>query len=156
MTFTVPLIPGQFPRYEVMIPEETNTQVTADRQELVRAVGVAGAGQDGEALWFTIEEKPKSRAKKKPWRIMIEGGLTDPDAKVKTHADLDAKVSGPGLKFGVNKAYLLESLKSIETDQVILKFEGQSKPIWIGPDSDEELLHLIMPMLDSRNAERAA
>lgn len=55
-------------------------------------------------------------------------------------------VVGPVLKIAFSSRYLVESLKSFNSTEVLIHFAGEVKPFVIKGNSDPDLLHLILPV----------
>lgn len=55
------------------------------------------------------------------------------------------KITGEPLKISFNARYMLDALKSVESESIHIGFTGAMSPIIIRPVDSEELLHLILP-----------
>jgi DNA polymerase III subunit beta len=56
------------------------------------------------------------------------------------------EVKGPKIKLAFSSKYLLDALRSFDSDEVIIQFAGEIKPFIISGKNDPSLLHLILPV----------
>lgn len=64
--------------------------------------------------------------------------------KVKEQIEV-VKLIGDPVKISFNSKYMLDALKVIDSDQIVIGFTGVMSPIIIKPDQDIEIIHLILP-----------
>lgn len=55
------------------------------------------------------------------------------------------KLIGEQLRISFNSKYMLDALKTIDTELIHIGFTGAMSPIIIKPEDDEAMLHLILP-----------
>ena len=55
-------------------------------------------------------------------------------------------VEGDEVSMPFNHRYILDCLQSIESESVILKIAGQSKPMIISPSNNNSFTYLVMSM----------
>ncbi|MEI6597006.1 MAG: DNA polymerase III subunit beta [bacterium] len=137
------LIEGQYPDYQQIIPNNSKTKISIDRQELIRAVKMASlfskTGINDVNLDFP--------AGKNQVIISSVSGQTGENI-----TNLEAKVSGDDNSIVVNYRYLLEGLNNIEKETVKIEVIDSNTPCIIKPDlpaqagQDENYLYIIMPI----------
>ncbi|MEK7598849.1 MAG: DNA polymerase III subunit beta [Patescibacteria group bacterium] len=135
-SFFTNLTEGKFPEYEQIIPTTFTTEVTVNRSELMENLKLSGifAGRLREA----------------GLRIYPEDNLLEiltNDSELGEHtSQLTAQITGESLNIAFNQRYLLEGLDPISSENVILRFCGQNKPLVIQSPTDLSYIYLIMPM----------
>lgn len=156
VSLVAPLVDGQYPDVASLVPDDIQTTVRLNRKELIQCIGAVTSSQLSKTLLVTIKEKPKSRAKKKPWIFLMEGGdLNDTNREAKTSGNMDVKIDGSGgEQFGVNSKFLLDALKVIGTETVIIECQDRYRPITVRPDGDEKLVYVIMPMMATQSRDK--
>lgn len=55
-------------------------------------------------------------------------------------------LEGPPINIAFSSKYLTEALRAFSSNEVVLNFAGEIKPFVIKGDSDENMLHLILPV----------
>ena len=53
---------------------------------------------------------------------------------------------GENIEFGFNAKFMIEAMRATETDEVIMKFNGEIAPIIIKPTAGDDFLYIVMPM----------
>lgn len=129
------LIDGSFPDFEKIIPKNPTTKVSIDKNDLGKAVRLAGifAREENGIVKFTINEDSIE--------ISSEGGKTG-----KEKSKIEAKVEGGILEILFNYKFVEEFLSVVEGEDVQLELiDGDSPAIFKDP-KDPTFLHLIMPV----------
>ena len=135
MILVIRLLEARFPDYSEVIPREEKIQVKVERHALL----------DGMKKMLILSNE-RSRAVK----IVLENNEME---LISTNPDLgnaDEKIpvqyGGEQLEAGFNPRYFVDTLQSMESDEVILAFVDSTKPCVIRGEADEGFLGLIMPM----------
>jgi len=130
------LIEGSFPDYRQLIPKKSTTEAILLKQDLANAFKLSNIFSDqSHQVKFSITPAKKSFV------------LSSRNADVGESEDsLPAALSGEELAVSFNARYIAESLQSIHSDSVELKFSGLGKPLLISGVSDPSFLYLVMPM----------
>ncbi|MCH5304285.1 MAG: DNA polymerase III subunit beta [Ruminococcus sp.] len=131
------IIEGTFLDYKQTIPKECKTTVTMKTNELTEAI---------ERLSLVVaNEKVKS-----PVRVFVsEKGILKLNQKTSMadgEDELEVKVEGENVEIGFNNQFLLDALKSIESDEIKLSFNGSLAPMTITPVNSDAQLALVVPM----------
>lgn len=138
---TSTLMSGTFPMYERIIPSAYDTLTTVYRDEFLRACN--------KAAIFAKDSSNTTRLIITP-SIDCNIGTMHIDAKSngmdEISSMIDASVIGVGINAAFNVQYLVETLKAIADDQVILESITFADPLVIRPAGRDDLLYVIMPM----------
>lgn len=136
------LMSGTFPMYERIIPKAYETLTTVYRDEFLRACNKAAifAKDSSNTTYLIITPS-----------IDCNIGTMHIDAKSNEAGEIssmiDASVIGTGVNAAFNVQYLVETLKAIADDQVILETITFADPVVIRPAGRDNLLYVIMPHL---------
>jgi DNA polymerase-3 subunit beta len=133
------LLEGPYPNYEQVIPRNNPRRVTARRQDLMEAVDIVASHADN------ITRQVRFSLRKDGVTISSATELGAGDHSVR------AQYNGEEMEIGYNATYLLDILKSIPTEEVAFLLNtalaaGIVEPVGALPQTDEELLCLIMPL----------
>jgi DNA polymerase-3 subunit beta len=134
------LLEGAYPNYDQVIPKDNPRSLTARRADLMEAIDIVASHADNvtRQVRFSVRR----------------GGLgvssTTPELGA-GEQKLAAEFDGEPLEIGYNAGYLLDILRSIPTEQVCFRLKtslsaGVIEPIGALPQSEEDLLCLIMPL----------
>lgn len=146
LSFATRLIMGQYPDYHQVIPDSNVfiTDVLVERSLLIhsleRAALISGAVSRGKGnlVRLEISEEGMFVAAESPDEGMIREPLT-------------VTVSGESLTLNYNARYLLDVLKVIDEERVLLRMSGAYTPGLVLPESgEEEFLYLLLPVRVSR------
>lgn len=132
------LIEGDFPDYKQIIPSDFDTEVTLKREQLKKAVK--------RASFFA------SKINDVRLEVQEEGkiGISARSQKVGENVSaLEAEIEGGSVSSVFNYNYLLDGLKSINTEKVSLKFTGSESPVLMIPQGDKSYQYLVMPIKDT-------
>jgi DNA polymerase-3 subunit beta len=130
------VVDGVFPDYKQIIPKESKTIITAIKQDLVNAFKVATIFSD---------KFNKLSIKAHPSEKVFE--LTTKNADVGENTNtLDVVEEGEDVDINFNYRYITDSFQSIESDSVILQFNGLTKPLVVKGVSDKSFLYIVMPI----------
>src|SRR5258708_6971493 len=134
------LIEGNFPDFEKIIPKNTATNVTVDKNDLKRGVKLAAvfARESANVIKMIIKEGTLE--------------LTSESGKVgKENYEIEAKVEGSAsaenpLEISYNYKFIEDFTNIVEGDDLEIKLtDGSSATIFKDP-KDTSFLHLIMPV----------
>ncbi|MBE3580392.1 MAG: DNA polymerase III subunit beta [Thermoanaerobacteraceae bacterium] len=138
LTFYSRLLGGQFPPYRQVLPKDFQTVVVVPTHEITTAVERA-----------TLLGREDSRLRSSIIRLEIGDTLRllshTPEVG-QLEEELPAEITGPGLEVALNGRYLLDALKVIEEEKVILKFIEPLKPLVVQPQGVDHYFCLILPV----------
>jgi DNA polymerase-3 subunit beta len=129
------LIEGTYPNYSQVIPGESTTTVSLSTASLLREAKTAAV---------------LARDAANPVRLRIGDGtltLLAQTAEVgDDEAPLIATVKGDDVQIAFNARYMLDALSALDSDEVILSFNGSLQPGVIRPVGSDDYLCIIMPV----------
>ena len=134
------LLEGPFPNYEQVIPKNNPKQLTVSRLGLREALDRVATHADNitHQVRFSVA----------PDEVRLSVSTADVGAGEET---VEAKYKGDDLDVGYNSNYLLDILRTIETENVVFRLNtsisaGIIEPEGALSDGTEEVLCLIMPL----------
>lgn len=129
------LLDGDFLDYNAAIPKTCTTTVLINTQDAIDCI---------ERTLPVIEND-----KKNPIRCLFEGD----EMRVSTVSALGrvvdythANINGARVEIGFNSRFLLDALRSADTDQVRLELNSAVSPAKVMPINDDSFLFLVLPM----------
>ena len=129
------LIDGEYPNFEKIIPKSFATRALIDREKLLRAVKSAAvfARDNANIIRFHLENQ-----------TLVVSANT-PQVGENT-IEVEAKIDGEGGDVAFNSRFLLDFLNNFSEDEVLFEMTGSLNPGVFKPVSDEDYLHIIMPV----------
>lgn len=129
------LIEGKFPNYRQVLPGEYKTRVKVDREELLKAVRRVALIARLDSNVISIEANKDEMHIKS---VNSEFG----DA----HEILEIEIEGPEQKIDIDASYLVDVLKILKDEVVIMEFIGPVNPLTVKKSTKEDYIYLIMPV----------
>jgi len=132
------LIDGSFPNYDQVIPKKSPIQVKVNREMLVGALRRVSVLSDQVTRQIKISLKPE--------RLELSVRTADVG---EGQESLGVDYSGEELAAGYNSAYMLDALKTMESEEVTLHLNTPTSPGVITPttqEKEEDQLCLVMPL----------
>jgi len=137
LQLTSRLIEGEFPDYQKIIPDQTQTKVLVYKEELQQNVQMASvfARESANVVKFNVGEGK------------IEISSNAPNVG-ENKTELGAKIEGKDIEIAFNYRFLLDFLKVIpgSEQQVQMEFNESLTPGLFKIPSDEDWIHIIMPV----------
>ena len=135
LSFTSKLIDGKFPDYQRVIPELSETVLTANREELknslARAAILSNEKYRGVKVGFS----------KDSLRILAH----NPE-KEEAEVEVGVTYQGEEMEIGFNVSYLIDALSAIKTEKVILSVLNPNSSCLIIPEQKAQCQYVVMPM----------
>ena len=135
----VRLLQGPYPNYEQVIPKSNPREVVVGRDELLAAVDIVASHADNVTRQVRFS--------------LVDGklGVSSATELGSGRHEVGAEYRGEAMEIGYNATYLIDMLKSIQSDKVVLRLgtalgAGVVEPGSGLPETDEDLLCLIMPL----------
>lgn len=133
--FTSKLIDGRFPDYQRVIPELSDTPVSADREELKHSLTRASILSNEKYRGVRI--------------ILSENSLRalahNPEQE-EAEEELEVGYRGPEIEIGFNVSYLLDTLSIIKSDKVKLSVLDPNSSCLVLPEDESRCRYVVMPM----------
>lgn len=131
ITFSSRLVEAQFPRYEQVIPKDFKGSFLVRRTEFIDSL-------ERSAL-------VSSSVKLKIFGEQIEITAKEPD-KGHSYEDLPAQIEGSDLEIGFNVRFLLDFLKSTDTENIVFKYIQDQKPALLQGEGKSDYHYIVMPL----------
>jgi DNA polymerase-3 subunit beta len=134
------LLEGPFPNYEQVIPKNNPKQLVVSRQQLREALDRVATHSDNITHQVRFGVAPSE--------VRLSVNTADVGSGEET---VEAKYDGDEIEVGYNANYLLDILRTIETENVLFRLNtsisaGIVEPEGALSDGSEEVLCLIMPL----------
>lgn len=128
------LIDGHYPDYKKIIPEKFIALAKINKANLEKNIRTA-------AIFSSSISDIK---------IKVEDGLMTITAKNSDRGEIDAtldcQLKNEPFELSLNYHYLLDGLKTIPTENVLIQFTGDGSPLVLKSDERQDQTYLIMPL----------
>ncbi len=129
------LIEGQFPNYKQVIPSSCKTKIRLGTKAFTEAVERAALlAREGSNI---IKIKAQDSA------LVITSNSPDLG---KSYEEIDIEIQGEETQIAFNSRYLIDVLKVIDTEEILIELTGSLSPGIIRPMEAENYLYLILPV----------
>jgi DNA polymerase-3 subunit beta len=129
------LIEGDFPDYNLVIPKKVKSELKVDRQAFLMTL---------RRMSILASDKYRGIALKIE-RDQLETTTTNPEIG-ESREIIPVNYGGGKLEIGFNPRYLTETLHSMESEEIIIKFNDEMNPFVVEGEGDPGFLSVIMPM----------
>lgn len=130
------IINGEFPDYEAIVPKKIATEISIQKDQLINAVKLTGSFSDKlNEIKVIIKEGAKN----------LEIFSSNPSLGENQYL-IPAKIKGDALSVVFNWKFLLDGIRNIEAENIILGLNGDNKPVTIKPNSDPDYFYILMPI----------
>lgn len=135
VTIVSRLIDGQFPNYKQVIPKKNNTKAIINKVELLNATKRASllAKRDSNIIKINLQED----------QLIITANVPEIG---QAYERISISLTGQETEIAFNATYLMDCLKVITSEQVILELSGSLSPGVIKDSSGDEYIYIIMPV----------
>lgn len=130
------LVDGVFPDYKQIIPQKFTTTAVVDKEELINILKTASifSGKLNEVN-LTIHKNDS-----------IIDIKTSNQETGEYNTTVNSEISGEDLKISFNYKYIIDCLNYLNTDSIVLNFNGSNKPLVITNKNTGDFQYLVMPM----------
>lgn len=129
------LLKGEFIKYASIIPSEYNLHVTIKRIELLDAIERASlVGKEGNANLIKIDITEDS--------MIITSNSSIGNVKEELNVILD----GEGIEIAFNSKYLIDVLKTMDDDEIIMQFTTNVSPCILKNKNKDDCTYLVLPV----------
>jgi len=136
------LIEGPYPDYQKIIPQDFETKITIDRQELIDNLVVSSIFANKINEIKLIIDPQESQIK-----IISHSEKGKNESCIK--AEIESKVEGELIEILFNYKYILDGLNNMFSDKIILNIAENAHKTIINPVGDNSYIYLIMPLAKS-------
>ena len=131
------LIEGKFPNYELVIPDESNSNFTADLSQLHGAVKRASliAKLDANIISLSVDDN------------LMEINTTE-ESSGYAHEEVEIDLNGPEQKINIDAGYFIDVLKVLNSEEINIDMIGPLNPLVVKSKEDNgaKFIYLIMPV----------
>lgn len=129
------ILEGTFPDINKIIPTNSTSNVTVDREDLLRSVRTTSifARENSNIIKFKIQDS----------NIKITAAAA---SLGENESEVETEIEGEGGDISFNCKFMLDFLNSVNSERIVLKMSGATAPGIFMAEGDEELIHLIMPV----------
>src|SRR5690606_12496873 len=137
LSFLSRLLDGNYPETSRLIPEERKTRIVVNTKELLNTID--------RASLLAREERNNVVKLTTQGSSIVEITSNSPEVG-NVHEEIVVEtIEGEELKISFSSKYMMDALKSMEYDEVIIDFTGAMRPFVIIPKEDDSILQLILP-----------
>ncbi|OFI05402.1 DNA polymerase III subunit beta [Clostridium acetireducens DSM 10703] len=129
------LLEGDFIRYNSIIPEEYNLKVIAKREKMLECVERASLmGSDGNTSLVKLDIKDNSMV------------ITSNSQLGMVREELNIILQGQSLEIAFNSKYIIDLLKIMEEEEVIMEFSSSVSPCVVKNKEIDNCTYLVLPV----------
>ncbi|PJE50393.1 MAG: DNA polymerase III subunit beta [Candidatus Yanofskybacteria bacterium CG10_big_fil_rev_8_21_14_0_10_36_16] len=128
------LVDGRYPDYKKIIPDKIVSLLRLKKGDFERSIRTAG-------FFSSSIYDIKLKVTNNKTEIIAQN-----NDKGNMVASLSSELKNNPFEVTVNYNYLLDGLKNISTENVIIKHTGDGSPLLMVPDKEDGFLYLIMPL----------
>ena len=129
------LLEGKFINYNSLLPQEHKLLVNINRQELQNAIERASLmAKDGNTNLIKLDLQQENLV------------ITSNSQLGKVREEISIKLQGEDIQIAFNSKYLLDVLKNVEADEVIMKMTSGISPCVIEEKNNENAKYLVLPV----------
>lgn len=136
------LLEGKFPDFRAIIPRNYSTETVMYTSDLLRACQRAEIFARDSAFSGRLAVTPP-KAAGEPGEVTIIGKSAE---RGDNEGLVDASVEGEPLDISFNIKYLIDVLRVIPDERVVLQSNGSTNPGVLRPEHRDDFVHVIMPM----------
>ncbi|WP_029451764.1 DNA polymerase III subunit beta [Clostridium algidicarnis] len=129
------LLEGEFIKYNSIIPQEFNLKVTVDKHKLQSSIERASLMvKEGNANLIKLDIQDESMV------------ITSNSQLGKVREEISINLQGSPIQIAFNSRYLLDVLKIMEEDEVVMEFSSSVSPCIIKNKNKLNCKYLVLPV----------
>ncbi len=132
------LLEGNYPETSRLIPEEYKTNITINGKSLLQAI-------DRASLLAREDRNNVVRFETFDGNIVEISSNSPEIGKVEEQIQVET-LEGENLKISFSAKYMMEALKAIDGQDVVIQFTGAMRPFILRSVHDDAILQLILPV----------
>lgn len=136
--FSSRLLNGNYPETSRLIPQESNTVIHADTRELIHTIERA-------ALLSNRDQNNVINLSTKPNNVLDISSNSPEVGNVKEDLVVTS-IDGEDLNISFSAKYMLDTLRTIDSQEVQINFTGTMRPFVIKVPNNNSVLQLILPV----------
>ncbi|MGI5826905.1 MAG: DNA polymerase III subunit beta [Patescibacteria group bacterium] len=129
------LISGQYPDYQQIIPDKTQTTVRVNRSDFLRAAKATAIFSKVGINDINLE--------------LVSGKIIISASSGQTgesRVEISADISGDNNEIAINYRYLVDGLNNLNSEEVIIGINSSNTPCVLTSDSDPSYCYVVMPI----------
>jgi DNA polymerase-3 subunit beta len=126
---------GAYPKYRQLIPESFNRRIQLDRRALMASLERVAVLADQHNNVVKLSVDPAAA------QVQISADAQDVGSGSEA---LGARISGEEIQIAFNVRYLLDGLKAMAGDQIVLSCNGPTTPAVLSLAEDPQFTYLVM------------
>lgn len=130
------LTDGIFPDYNQIIPKKFVTDVIINKEVFINSLKISGVFS-GKLNELNMAINPEDGF------FTIKTSNNELGENI---SKIPAKITGESVKITFNHKYIYDCMANINSEEIILKFSGEGKPLLITGAQDNTFQYLVMPM----------
>lgn len=132
------LLDGNYPETSRLIPDQSKTTITVNTKELLHTID--------RASLLAKDERNNVVKLTSMGNNVLEISSNSPEVgRVVEEVNVES-MQGEDIKISFSAKYMMDALKAIDDDTVIIEFTGAMRPFIIHPVNQEPILQLILPV----------
>lgn len=129
------LLEGEFIKYNSIIPEEYNLKIITKKSQLQESIERASLmAKDGNTNLIKLDIKED---------VLV---ITSNSQLGKVREEVNIILQGEGLQIAFNSKYLIDVLKIMEEEEIILEFSSSVSPCVIKNKENNNCTYLVLPV----------
>ncbi|WP_223702793.1 DNA polymerase III subunit beta [Sutcliffiella deserti] len=132
------LLDGNYPDTSRLIPSESKTDITVTTKEFLQAIDraslLAREGRNNVVKLATLENSS------------LEISSNSPEVGKVVEQVQGNSMEGEELKISFSAKYMMDALKALEGNEILINFTGAMRPFLIRTIHDDSMLQLILPV----------
>ena len=133
---TTRTLEGKYPDYRLLIPKQFQRQITLDRKQLLSSLErIAILADQANLVKFSIDSSKGE--------ISLSVEAAD---RGSGRESLAAQISGTDLDIAFNVKYLMDGLKTLPTQEIVINLNGPLEPVILTPLGGLKMTYLVMPV----------
>ena len=130
------LINGDFPNYQSIVPENFETEIILEKEQLINSLKLTSAFTDKlNEIKIILKEGAKNIEVCSSSQALGENQYLIP-----------AKIKGQPLEIVFNWRFLLDGIKNLDSENIFIGFNGNNKPTQIKSPGDISCFYVLMPI----------
>lgn len=136
--FSSRLLSGNYPDTARLIPQESSTEILTYTRELIQTIERA-------ALLSNRDQNNVINLETKSGNVLVISSNSPEIGNVNEELVVSS-ITGEDIKISFSSKYMLDTLKTIDSEQVQIDFTGTMRPFIIKVPDNDKLLQLILPV----------
>lgn len=134
-TLSTQLIDKDYVDYKKIIPKEFKTRIKVDRKQLFDAIDRASLlvrMNEEKSVIFDIKDNKLS--------VIINSNMGN------FYEEIPVELEGMDLEIGFNPKFIIDVLKVLENEEIIMEFNSGIRPAILKTDEGDNYIYLVLPM----------